>query len=140
MPEQESIRVARAVFDAWNAHDLEAHAKLVDDNHIFESDTIPAPLKGREGARAFMSTYITAFPDLHLDVAQIFASGEFVAVRWTSTGTHRGDLMGIAPTNRAAVTHGCSILEVRYGKLVRSWIYWDTGNLLRQLGVLPAIA
>jgi hypothetical protein len=38
--------------------------------------------------------------------------------------------MGIAPTNRRAETHGCTIAEIRNGKIVRSWVYWDTGHLL----------
>jgi predicted ester cyclase len=46
--------------------------------------------------------------------------------------------MGIPPTNKRVVTHGCTVEEVRNGKLVREWIYWDTGNLLRQIGVLPS--
>ena len=58
--------------------------------------------------------------------------------RYTATGTHRGDLMGIAPTNRRAETHGCTIAEIKNGKIIRSWIYWDTGHLLRQLGIMPA--
>jgi hypothetical protein len=29
------------------------------------------------------------------------------------------------------------VAEVRNGKVVRTWVYWDTGHLLRQLGVMP---
>ncbi len=65
-------------------------------------------------------------------------SGDYVVIRYTATGTHRGDLMGIAPTNRRAETHGCTIAEIKNGKIVHGWIYWDTGHLLRQLGVMPA--
>jgi predicted ester cyclase len=54
------------------------------------------------------------------------------------SGTQRGELMGIKPTNRRTVTHGCSVGQIKNGKAVHDWIYWDTGHLLRQLGVLPA--
>jgi len=46
--------------------------------------------------------------------------------------------MGIPPTNRRAVVHGCTVAQFRNGKGVRDWIYWDTGNLLPKLGVMPA--
>jgi hypothetical protein len=36
------------------------------------------------------------------------------------------------------VTHGCSVGQLKNGKAFHDWIYWDTGHLLRQLGVLPA--
>ncbi len=51
-----------------------------------------------------MQMYVSAFPDLHFDIDQIFGDGDFVATRWTATGTHRGELMGIKPTNRRTVT------------------------------------
>jgi predicted ester cyclase len=69
---------------------------------------------------------------------QIFGEGDYVTTRWTATGTQRGELMGIKPTNRRTVTHGCSVGQLKNGKGVHDWIYWDTGHLLRQLGVLPA--
>ena len=83
-----------------------------------------------------MHLYLTAFPDLRFSIDQLLPSGDYAVTRYTATGTHRGDLMGIAPTNRRAETHGCTIAEIRNGKIVRSWAYWDTGHLLRQLGVM----
>ena len=82
--------------------------------------------------------YLAAFPDLRFSIDQLLSSGDYAVTRYTAAGTHRGDLMGIAPTNRRAETHGCTIAEIRNGKVARSWVYWDTGHLLRQLGVLPA--
>ena len=137
MSEQENLKLARASFDVWNAHDPERYVKLLDEKHVFESDTIPTAMTGREAGREFMKTYVSAFPDLHFQVDQMLASGDFVVTRWTATGTHRGELMGIPATNRRATTRGCTVVEIRNGKLAHDWIYWDTGNLLRQLGVLP---
>lgn len=37
------------------------------------------------------------------------------------TGTHRGELMGIKPTNRRTVTHGCSVGQLKNGKAVHDW-------------------
>jgi SnoaL-like polyketide cyclase len=35
--------------------------------------------------------------DLRFDIDQVLLSGDYVTIRWTARGTHRGDLMGIAP-------------------------------------------
>jgi steroid delta-isomerase-like uncharacterized protein len=137
MSEQDNMKLARRAIDAWNAHDPERLVKLTDEKYMAESDTIPAPVKGVLGIREFMKIYVTAFPDLHFAVDQMFADGDFVVTRWTATGTHRGVLMDIPPTNRKAVTRGCTVAEYKNGKGIHDWIYWDTGNLLRQLGVLP---
>jgi len=60
-----------------------------------------------------------------------------VIVRWRSTGTHRGQLMGITPTNRKVELHGCSVIEVKNAKGGHAWVYFDNAHLLRQLGALP---
>jgi predicted ester cyclase len=71
-------------------------------------------------------------------IDQMIASGDYVVTRYTATGTHKGDLAGIPPTGRHAETHGCTVGEIKDGKIIRQWIYWDTGHLLRQLGVMPS--
>jgi len=137
MSEQDNLRIARQAFDAWNAHDPERYVKNLDEKWRAESDTLPAPLSGRAAARDFMKLYVTAFPDLHFNIDQMLASGDFVVTRWTATGTHRGPLMSVQPTNRKSVTHGCSVTEFRNSKQIHDWIYWDLANMLRQLGVMP---
>ncbi len=138
MSEQDNLRIIRQGWDAWNAHDVEAALKVLDEKHVWETDTLPAPVVGRDGYRQVMQMYLAAFPDLRFSIDQLLSSGDYAVTRYTATGTHRGDLMGIAPTNRRAETHGCTIVEIRNGKVARTWVYWDTGHLLRQLGVLPA--
>ena len=137
MSEQESLQVARDGWDAWNAHDVNAWLKTLEEQHVWESDTLPAPLVGRDAAGQAMQMYLAAFPDLHFTVDQLLSSGDYVVSRYTATGTHRGDLMGVPPTNRHAETHGCTVAEIKNGKAVRTWGYSDTGHLLRQLGVMP---
>jgi steroid delta-isomerase-like uncharacterized protein len=138
MSQQDNLRVAREIMRIWSAHDLDNYAKLLDEKYVAESDTIPAPVQGRAGAREFMKVYVTAFPDLRLDTEQMLASEDFVVTRWRATGTHNGPLMSIPPTNRKVVTHGCTVSQYRNGRPAHDWIYWDTGNLMRQLGVLPS--
>jgi len=138
MAEQNNVRLARESIEAWSAHDPNRLAKIVDETFVAESDTLPAPVRGAQGLAEFMRIYVTAFPDLHFDIEQQLAHGDFVVTRWVATGTHGGSLMGIGPTQRHVVTHGCTVSEFRNGKGVHDWIYWDSGNLLRQLGVLPA--
>jgi steroid delta-isomerase-like uncharacterized protein len=134
----DAIDIVRESINAWNAHDPDGVARLVSNDFVSESDTLPAALRGPEAVRQVVQMYVQAFPDLHFEIEQTLAGGDYVTLRWLATGTHGGALMGIPPTNKRVVTHGCTVEEVRYGKLVREWVYWDTGNLLRQIGVLPA--
>ena len=139
MAGQDNLHIARESFAAWNAHDVEAFVKRLDTKTIWESDTFPAPFVGHEGTRQFFKLYLTAFPDLHLDVEAILPGGEsHVVVRWRSSGTHKGPFATIPATGRKGSVHGCTVMEVKNQKVAHAWVYFDNAHLLRQLGVLPA--
>jgi len=138
MAEQDNLHIAREIFAAWNAHDLEGFVKRLDTKTTWESDAFPAPFPGHEGARQLFKVYLTAFPDLHLDIEQILAAGDsYVVVRWRSSGTHLGRLGDILATGRKVSHHGCTVLEVKNAKAAHAWVYFDNAHLLRQIGVLP---
>ena len=137
MSEQENIHIVRSVFDGWNAHDAKRVVRSFDQAFVSESDTLPAPIHGPDAAQKLVEMYLHAFPDLRFTIEQILATGSSVITRWHATGTHRGELMGIAPTNRAGSVHGCTVNELKNGKIVREWAYWDGATLLRNIGVLP---
>ena len=138
MSEQDNLRVARQGWDAWNAHDPDSFVKLIADDFVSESDTVPAPLRGREAARQSMQMYFKAFPGLHFDIEQMIASGEHVITRWHGTGTHKGELMGIPPTNNAITLTVSEIYRIADGKIAEQWVTLDALGMMQQLGVIPA--
>jgi steroid delta-isomerase-like uncharacterized protein len=133
----DATEIVREMVRAWNAHDADGVARYVSDDFVSESDTLPAPLHGPEAVRQEVHMYVRAFSDLRFEIEQLLSSGDYVTMRWTATGTHDGDLMGIPATHKHVVTHGCTVEEVRDGRAVREWVYWDSGNMLRQIGVIP---
>jgi steroid delta-isomerase-like uncharacterized protein len=138
MADQDSVTIARNLFETWNGHDPDAYASLLTSDFVSESDTMPAPQRGVAAAQKTMRMYLAAFPDLRFTVEAAFASNEATAtVRWRASGTHRAEVLGVGPTQRRMEIRGCSILQMRDGKVAHQWIYWDTGHLLRQLGALP---
>ena len=62
-----------------------------------------------------------------------------VVSRWTARGTHRGELMGIAPTGKQVAVTGINIERFANGKLVEGWSNYDTLGMLQQLGVIPTL-
>ena len=137
MSEQENIQAFREFMEAFNAQDLDRMSTFIDDGHVMDSDTLPESFRGREAWRQAMQGYFNAFPDLHFDIEQIFASGDYVTLRWRATGTHQGELAGIPATSRPVELHGCTVREIRNGKSFHEWTYWDTGRMMQQMGVLP---
>ena len=95
------------------------------------------PSHDRDGVKQIVSAIRLAFPDVRFRADDIIAEGDKVAARFTMTGTHRGDFMGIPATNKAIVVTGIDIVKFTAGKAVEHWHEWSGMELLQQLGVLP---
>ncbi len=136
MSEKENIQFAEQAMAAFNAHDLDRYLQGIDDSYVGESETMPGPIRGREGVRQTIDILLKAFPDLRVEVEQILASGDHVVTRVHLTGTHKGNFAGIGPTNKSVSWRACNVVEVRNGKAVRGKVYADNASLFQQLGVL----
>jgi len=91
--------------------------------------------EGPESGIAVIEMYTNAFPDLNLEIQQINVAGNTVVTEFIARGTHRGELMGISPTNRQVRVPVCNITEFRDGKVYAEREYYDTMFLMQQLGV-----
>ena len=82
-------------------------------------------LQGSEEAKQFVSTFLEAFPDLQVTVEDEIAEGDKVVTRWTIRGTHQGELMGIAPTDKQIELKGITIHRFEGDKIVEEWERYD---------------
>ncbi len=57
-----------------------------------------------------------------------------IAIRWSSTGTHQGELLGVPATGKPVNTTGNTILHLENGKITQEWVQWDKAALLQQIG------
>jgi len=97
----------------------------------------PGQKPGREGYREGFISTANAFPDLQYTIEDMIAEGDKVAVRLTWSGTQRGEIMGIAPTNKRVTCTRLSILRIVRGKIVEDWGFSDRLGFMEQLGVTP---
>ena len=58
---------------------------------------------------------------------------------WQTSGTHKGDLRGIAPTNKAMTVEGVTIIRIANGKILDHHVSWDALGMMQQLGIVPAV-
>lgn len=110
--------------------------ELVAANFVDHSAPPGTPM-GPEGVKGGIQMFLGAFPDLHLTDMDIIAEGDKVAARWTISGTHRGEFMGVAATGRKIAVNGMEIVRVEDGKFVERWEAMDTLGVMQQLGAIP---
>src|SRR5687767_1155716 len=87
---------------APNAGRLDAVAQIMSPGIRYYLPDGSEPLTGVDAVKAAINGFRTAFPDLHIEINDIFTSGDHLAARVTVSGTHDGELMGFAPTGRRA--------------------------------------
>jgi steroid delta-isomerase-like uncharacterized protein len=98
-----------------------------------EGRTVKGPIEFKAARR----TLLHVFPDLTMTVEDTIEEGARVAVRWTATATHRGEGLGVPPTNRRVAFRGITWLELRDGLIVRGWDSWNLGALIAELQSEP---
>ena len=93
---------------------------------------------GLAGLKQMMTMFFSAFPDLKITTDDLIAEGDMVVGRHTTTGTHKGDFMGIAATGKQVKINEIHWVRTVGGKAVEHWGLSDDLSMMTQLGVIPA--
>jgi hydroxyacylglutathione hydrolase len=132
--------VARRYFEAIAARDLDAALSLWAPGgveRVVGQREIAAP----DGVRELQNELNGAFPDLTWEVLDVIGSGDQrVAVRWRARGTFAGpaSFQGFVANGAQLEMEGCDVLTINAeDKIERLDAYLDSGDVARQLGVLP---
>jgi steroid delta-isomerase-like uncharacterized protein len=121
---------------AWNRGDPEGVVAHMVEDVIWHDVALPLPLHGREALKDAVHGYMSAFPDLRIQITSQTLQPPRLAMEWTASGTHRGALMGIAPTGRAVESYGATVMTFdEDGRIIEGAMYWNALALMHQLGL-----
>jgi steroid delta-isomerase-like uncharacterized protein len=119
--------------EVWNARrdeDIEELMAAESYGHVEGGE-----VRGPAGFRQMRAVFLSALPDVRIEIEDILAEGDRAAVRWRAVGTHTGDGFGFPATNRKVDIRGTSWLVVRDGKLIEGWDTWNLNGLLESLKI-----
>jgi predicted ester cyclase len=80
----------------------------------------------------------TGIPDMKHEIHDVIAEDDKVVVRFTTTGTHKGYLGNIPPSNNKISYSLTDTFRVSNGKIQEEWAQSDFLTLYQQMGVLPS--
>ncbi len=126
----------RVIDEGLNKHNL----ALLDE--LYADCVYHSPATGelkREALKQFMASLLAAFPDGRWTIEGQVAEGDKVATRWSFTGTHQGELMGLAPTGKRVTASGMVMDRIVEGKIVEEWEEWDALGMMQQMGATPPL-
>ncbi len=133
---EDSKALMQAFIDRMNKHDLKAIDEMVDASFV-EHEQMPGLPPTRDGMKQMFQMFLKAFPDMQMKVEHLIADGEFAVVHITTTGTNKGEMMGMPATNKAVKVSEMHLVRIANGKFVEHWGVEDTMTMMQQLGVMP---
>lgn len=128
-------RVARIVFE-----EVLSRGRVDENEAIYDPAFVAHGIhrdSGRAEDRAASKGWREAVPDLRMDVLQMVAECDRVAVHWSASGTNSGAGNGLPATGRTiSALWGMTIFRLVDGRIREEWTSFDQYEMLRQLGLL----
>jgi steroid delta-isomerase-like uncharacterized protein len=83
-------------------------------------------------------TIYAAFPDAIQTIEDAFGDDEKAVLRFTITGTHQGELMGMPATGKPIAISAIATFRIIGGKVAELHEIFDQMGMMQQLGAMPA--
>ena len=129
---------ARRLYELINAGDVDRFSEHLADDFV-EHEQTPGLAPTKAGVKDFFKMQLAAFPDLRMEVEDVFASGAKVVARVRYTGTNRGAFMGMPATGKSVDVQLIDMFLFGDDGLVREhWRVMDALATMQQLGAVPA--
>ena len=139
MPEHTNKQVIREFTRIFkNQHNVDGVTHLFDTKRFVQHFRMPVS-SGFEGLKEVGRIMNGAFPDVVVTEEDLIASGDRVVERSSAVATHKGLMMGAAPTNKKIKWTEIHIYRLQDGKIVEHWAEVSMMELLQQIGVLPQL-
>ena len=133
MTRDDNKRLARRYFEQiLNAGDFSVADTLLGADLVFRNP--PILTRGIDDFKTAINGVRAAFPDLHFTVHDDIAEGDKVVIRWTVTGTQRGEFLAHPPSGRRIDVTGINIFRIGDGKIREIWVNMDRLGEAEQLG------
>ncbi|HTQ21879.1 ester cyclase [Mycobacterium sp.] len=126
----------RITDEIWNNGRLELIDELIAEDLVDHVELVGLEGDGRARYRASVELTRAAFPDYQNPLDLVLADGDYAVSYGRSTGTHRGEYLGIPPTGRSFDVPTWGILRFADGQAVERWGLADNLAMIQQLGLM----
>jgi steroid delta-isomerase-like uncharacterized protein len=125
--------VRRLIEELWNAGNPDLAEELYATEYVRHGPQAEPPIRSSAALKQFAQMYLAAVPDLHHVIEDQFVREDSVVSRATAHGTHRGEMMGIAPTGKRIIFSMFLQHRIADGKIVEEWVMYDLHAILQQV-------
>ena len=140
---QESEQLVRSYGDVWNDRVYSKIPDLVSGTFVLYDPAVPEHVgpgpageaHGPAGLEAFINWLDAGFPDFQITILELLASDEIVMDEVRFTGTHKGAINGIPPTDRTVRLQLMGKLRIEDGYVTEHRVYFNQKEFASELGL-----
>lgn len=118
-----------------NDRDIDALDQVAAPGYL-DHAAFPGQAPGLKGLKQRAATLFQAL-DPQWTIHEAIAEDDLVVLRWSLTGTHRGEFLGIPPTGKTFVFRGIDMYRIQDSKIAEHWNVVDMLGFCQQVGALP---
>lgn len=121
----------------WNEKNTENLSEFLAPTytiHLDAGDPWEGKTLNHEEFKARLQNSFGPFPDIHFAIQTAIADGNAVVITWIMTGTNKGNIGSIPPTNKPIKTNGVTIYYFQDGKICGHSQVFDRKTVMQQLG------
>ena len=142
MAEQDLIKVAHGLVDAFNRSDWEGCKAALAADALYDEVGTSRRLQGVGQIIQSLQGWKGAMPDVTGTVTNAFATGNTAVLEVTWQGTHTGPLPGptgtLPATGKRQTTRSGWLLNFDGARIKESRHYFDMLSFMQQIGALPS--
>lgn len=135
--EAANVAIVRSFYDDYAAGRpeviLEIHPETIRMHYQGQAEDVPAQALYED-----LAAVKAGNPDLHAEIFSIIGMGDYVFTELAWTGTHTGEIFGMAATDNPYLHPGIVVRRLENGLVVESWEVWDDLTLMNGLGFTPS--
>lgn len=135
--EKANVEAYKKMLDAINAHKSADAAAMYADNSVESDQADDKDHTGKKELQKGLDDFIKTFPDVKLDVPAPVGVGDYVVAIGTMTGTNKGPMGKMKPTNKSVSGNYAEVVAFKDGKITNTWRFRNGADMAKQLGLMP---
>jgi steroid delta-isomerase-like uncharacterized protein len=133
---QPEVLIRTFIDEAFNKGNLAILEDVIHTEYQYSSPD--SHLSGIGQLAEFIQAFRKAFPDLNLQIDDLFTSHDRSCTAFTLRGNHEADFMGIPATQKSVEVRGMVMSRFKDNKISEEWEILDNLSFFQQLGVVPS--
>ena len=126
------LLIERFYLEMWNRFDKSIFPDILTEDLRFRG-SLGQSKSGHAEFGEYVDFIQRAFPDFSNEIEEIISEDDKAFAKLAYSGTHRGDVFGIAPTGRFIQYAGAAVFKFRADRIAEVWVLGDIYGLISQL-------